>query len=763
MANTYNDPNFNIDTDCSVDDLTTIKGSAPDLDDVIWIYNDATLSWTDEDDAVELQCKQICYGETSGGAADAGKRLGHRSFTKAGVEIVFKGDASDHTLSGECANPASADDSSKDITLYARGTLANPIVFRNDNNAYDAAHQWSHYHQYGSFDQDYVHDKYATAAYDLYCADSRTNAAEQVFDHLTVTDCQHIFYMMDNGYKDLPLKARFITCHMENVVCHIVRSYGNILKLAATFDLSGFYGVNSGGSSLNWYFAGGKLNGGPGKLYFGTWLISLSDIRPTEVVPADLAAADAGTGETLTVTWSNGASYAAGDLVYIYNNAGDGLLSVGDATEGSLAVPGLTDDQSYTVYAKATSDGSHFSAASDTDTATPTHSGFDFPEASNVTDDDTVDGVAGTLDLPALNKVAPSDTLRGVAGTLDLPALNKVAPSDTLEGVAGTLDLPAISAVDPLDTLEGAAGTLDIPELAAVLDTDTLRGVAGTFDAPAYAAAYEAGRNTLIDTADVKAGEDIHQLGAHRTGALDITAPGTPVIACSATGVTVDGDAGATNSVYFRQYGPAAAPWALLGSRAGDGEVAYGDLSDGKYMFMAVSADAAGNLSLPSAARPRYVGGDERSIHERVWLDAAADLEAEGSLSKWRLDRKENRIQDILRGGEAPDGSLPYLCAEWGRETGEAAVDEYDEARGRLTVYLLIKDRAGEKAGTWDLARYVAVVQQTLEGDRTRGGLVLEWFCRRVECSRDLVRPYRLAAVECEYTFNPELAARVSV
>jgi len=143
------------------------------------------------------------------------------------------------------------------------------------------------------------------------------------------------------------------------------------------------------GNSLDWGFYVPAKTGIP--VYQSSILWNTDDITPTEVVPAGLAASDAGTNGEIIVTWTNAASYrdvddgdAVTDYVFVYDDSDDSLLGIGKADEGSLRITGLTNDTAYTVYAKASTDGYHFSGASGTASATPT-SGISVPSAPTIT------------------------------------------------------------------------------------------------------------------------------------------------------------------------------------------------------------------------------------------------------------------------------------------------------------------------------------------------------------------------------------------
>ena len=238
-----------------------------------------------------------------------------------------------------------------------------------------------------------------------------------------------------------------------------------------------------------------------------------------------------------------------------------------------------------------------------------------------------------------------------------------------------------------------------------------------------------------------------------------MAAPTTPTITAAATGITVDGDSGVTNYVYYRKVAVAPGAWTLLGSRSGDGAVLFGSLAAGKYQFLAVSLST--EYSLPSNLIDYYVGGSTQSIHQRVALDAAGAIEAEAALRGLYLDRQENRLSEILAGGGLPAGRLGYCCFELGRVREARGPEEYEYAEGELIVNLLSREGAGE-SGTFELARVAELVVQALDADRSRGGLCVSWWFKSSENTGAIMRPWRAALLRFGYQYGAEPGARVS-
>lgn len=119
---------------------------------------------------------------------------------------------------------------------------------------------------------------------------------------------------------------------------------------------------------------------------------------PTLTVPTGLALTDPETNGDLTVAWSNGGSYVAGDKVVLklWKTAdGEGTASYYffDATAGTGKVSGLTNASEYTGKAYATSDNYVASSYTSTTTGTPTAGAV--PVFSGITS--LVDNGDGTL------------------------------------------------------------------------------------------------------------------------------------------------------------------------------------------------------------------------------------------------------------------------------------------------------------------------------------------------------------------------------
>lgn len=614
MANAYAGGAFDIDTDTNVAGLTALKGGAPAGTDSIFVYNGATLTVESA-----LAILLISLGETSAGAATDGQRRGNLT-VDAGVAVTFTG-AADGLNSGVKSNPASAPGTaleSKSNTLSILGTAASPTLFDNSVGAPNAALRYLLNMKYGLFgEMGYytISNTYGNFsginALLIPSSDTYTTATEHdlgsptfVTGQIGAAHFNAIMLATDQACSlDVTVGDAVLTGGTTTTAKNLTLFYpsGGLNAYTGTFTWRSLKVTSAPAASSNvllWILSPGNAV----TRYMRSGQLSAADIRPTTTVPAGLAVANpspTADGE-LVVTWTNAASYAAGDKVVVYNAADDSVLGILDATLGTGRISGLTNGTAYTVYAKATSDNYVFSDAT-ANVGPTTCTGTDTPDGVNVAPDDTVRGVAGTIDLPAIAKVAPSDTLRGVAGTMDLPAINKVAPSDTLEGVAGTMDIPAISKVAPSDTLEGVAGTMDLPSITKVAPSDTLEGVAGTMDLPAI---------TSVDPLDTLEGVD----GTMDVPALSSVIPGdtlrgeagtyaAPSLVPTLT-VADDGDGSVTATIgnntaqvarlYYRLN--TGTSWTLHGTTlTGNGTI--GDLTGltqgAIYIFQAVPYDAA--------------------------------------------------------------------------------------------------------------------------------------------------------------------------
>jgi len=282
MANTYSAPNFNIDTDCNVADLTTLKGSAPTVSDYIYVFNGATLTIEQN-----LSCFAVMLGQTSAGAASAGQRYGYVVGTTGGITITFEDDAG-ATNTGIIANPTSADSSSKDCGVTLTGASGNNITITNPTDSATSDY-WTIYLMYfGTCDITYVTAKYYRYAFVL----PRPHSSYSNATALTVSHCE--FYpgnrasegaavfcvWAGNQAITIPFDLTYNTYHCD-LANHRYFAYGgDYADTGHEVDLSGLAVVGAGEYELSLVC---RLDVHTGSTaYFGTSKYEIdSDIRPS--------------------------------------------------------------------------------------------------------------------------------------------------------------------------------------------------------------------------------------------------------------------------------------------------------------------------------------------------------------------------------------------------------------------------------------------------------------------------------------------------
>ena len=497
MANSYVDPNFNIDTSCNVAALATLKNGAPDADDKIYVYNGATLTVEQA-----LACLIISLGETSAGAAADGQRRGNITIN-AGQTITFTGNAT-ATNSGLKVNPASAPGTaleSKSCTLTILGTAGSPSVFTNSVGAFNSSNRYMVQMYFGvlvagTLTMNYASTGSGASSFIFPASATYTTATSFVFDGINVATGNTASQMVIGDwcanaattsidYGRLNIDQSGVSVTGGSFTPHTptaglrgsgqIAWRGVIYKSAthATSSLLFLPRFNASGSAAYLYFSAGKVDG-------------TNDVRPTILVPTTLAAADSGTDGELTITWANGGSYAAGDEVIVYNSVGNAILGRLDATAGTGKITGLTNGNPYTVYAKASRDNFVFSAATaNAGAATPTDTAV-FPTVGNVHTGinygPTGADYAGTLTHPAVTAV--HDGVQYGAGGNELTGtLTHPAVADVESGVqygaggvelTGTFTKPAVGDVQSGVQYGGGGveftGTFDAPATGDVRD-----------------------------------------------------------------------------------------------------------------------------------------------------------------------------------------------------------------------------------------------------------------------------------------------------
>lgn len=364
----------------------------PVAGDSVYVHDGARLTM-DENGA----CLIISLGETSGGAAAGGQRYGKITW-QLGVTMAWDGDA-DRLNSGLKIDPALADASSKDCEWITEGVDGTRVVFTNSVGARNAANKWSIEALYGLVRGDYLDAQYSYTH--LIQVDPRSavsNASEFVLDHLRVlgglANGAAIFFLHTATENDIPLRSR--RGELEGAVA-IGNNYivNGTLRFLHDADVSDWKFYHTSGAIRVGPLYGFSLKAiSAPNYYIGDARISQTDIRGTELAPTSFAVTDGESDGDLIFTWANGGSYVSGkDWVHIFNNDGYTEIAVVDASLGTFEKGGFTNDVLITAYAKASSDGVHFSAATATDNATPTVSPGDVAPA-----------------IPVLVSVVPGDT-----------------------------------------------------------------------------------------------------------------------------------------------------------------------------------------------------------------------------------------------------------------------------------------------------------------------------------------------------------------
>lgn len=449
MANSYVDPNFNIDTSTNVAGLIALKGSAPALTDKIYVYNGATLTIEQA-----LSILLISLGETSSGAAGAGNRYGYLT-VNAGVTVTFKGDPT-YVNSGVKSNPASADTSSRGSILTINGASGSNAVFTNDGDALASSKRWQFNMTFGSVQADYLtarfpyHILFAISPNATY-----TTASSMKIDHFTATGlnvdtCSVVQFLANCS---IPVSLRFWDITVSAAVVGINISSWSYLASGGSLDNTGLKITCIGTSAYTLANVRHTPSATPG--YSDGFQLGQADTRPTQVVPAGLTLTDMQDG-TVKVEIGNAASYRTlavngiEDYIQLFDASGNARGGACSLTRynatldrkpiNCFIVAGVPLSAMANWYAKATSDGRNYSAASAVaSTITPTFK----PAVAKIMADAGGYGQAGAEFTPTLplNKVHQDH-----GGTLDLPALTALAADDTLEGVAGSIALNQILA-----------------------------------------------------------------------------------------------------------------------------------------------------------------------------------------------------------------------------------------------------------------------------------------------------------------------------
>jgi hypothetical protein len=441
---------FDLDTSVATSVLrTTIKGAAIAATDVICCYNGMTYT---EDEAYSRA--QVHAGKSVGatGTTVADATSGQRSaiiIRNPGVDCVFGGSAT-AIQSGYSSLLTAADATSKNSVLQIGTPTGARCADTNAGNAVDTSQKWTVNWPNGQVNiQNWdMHNTYQ-APFTVIAMDSSKTAGAPIAKNITM-----------DGFIAGSAGINIITCPVANI--DLVCDFSNIsITWLNNTSASGPTLINMGSTSL--LASGGKIifkdfnisltNTAPvypillrtdasaNRVYFGNGFVAFNDLRNTQVIPTGLALTNPGTGGELRFTITNAASYAAVDEIVIYNSTGDTLMAcIPISRYNSLGygiIAGLTDGASYTVYPKATSDNSTYSAAGATATGTPTLAATDpsFVALEATRNTLTVNGEADV----SLNKTWQ---YRGTTKTGSLVVASATAP--TIEDIKNITSTSAI-------------------------------------------------------------------------------------------------------------------------------------------------------------------------------------------------------------------------------------------------------------------------------------------------------------------------------
>jgi len=469
VANSYSAPNFNIDTSTDVAGLTILKGSAPALTDLIYVYNGATLT-------VEgaLSILKIILGTTSSGAyGTASGRWGILT-VNVGQTITFAGNAT-AANSGILINPTTADaTASKQCQLNINGTAANPCILTNDGDASDINKKWTISGGYGTVIVTHTDHRYHYGR--AYTALSG-NSATQNIPH-KINNCS---FMGATGALEHIQTGTLIDTVMDfrfNTFSPLITNTYGIGNTAAVIASGGavlWDGCVFSSAVLDIFWCHFRQTNG----YYMNGRVQYDLNTPTVVVPTGLTFTDTETG-AIKVTISNITSYrtqaadSVEDYIQLYDAAGNMRGGPCSKTEYVAAldrkpascflVDGVPLSLMSRWYAKATSDNYNYSAASEVaadvaPTFKPIPSETLIGRNYGLFHAEFVGALnASTPTLPSENDVR-KDTIYGYTGSeqlgnLLLPIVSIVKKSEQY-GANGT---ELTGTYDPSGSITGAAG-----------------------------------------------------------------------------------------------------------------------------------------------------------------------------------------------------------------------------------------------------------------------------------------------------------------
>jgi hypothetical protein len=273
----YLAPNFDIDTSTNVAGLTALKGGAPALTDLIYIYNAALVTIE-----ANMSILLISQGETSAGAAPAGQKRGDLQIN-AGVTVTFAG-AAVATNSGIKMNPAGAAAESLNCLLNIFGVAPNMVTLTNSVGAVNAANKWTIQNEYGTPYIEWTNLLYAYQyVISLNCRSTRMNGAFAYIQNCTFNGMagavQGTNISINHSGQCRPIYARNNTINAQDISQILVGSDGgNWVVGTSLIDVSGYRFIVTGAGVLVRPLQVGFLVGNPA--YGGECILStISDIR----------------------------------------------------------------------------------------------------------------------------------------------------------------------------------------------------------------------------------------------------------------------------------------------------------------------------------------------------------------------------------------------------------------------------------------------------------------------------------------------------
>jgi len=290
---------YNISSDTAISTLSPITG------DRFFVYNGATLTLD-----ISFSALQIIIGDTKTGAASAGQKYGIVT-ANAGITITWDGNATANN-SGIKMSPTTPGVESKNSVLNINGTAENPVVFTNSQGANNTNFKYTINNLYGSVNGDYLTcNNFWTAIFSAITGLSANSSSNHKLTNIVagpVGGSANLITIVAAAGISLQFDFRFssVTSNTGYTVTLVYTASG--ITTGGKIDLSGFTGINSGGSASNISPVNQAITGTLTRYYVEQCLLDFVDIRPTKIIPLDLSFVDLKDG-TIKATISNIASY----------------------------------------------------------------------------------------------------------------------------------------------------------------------------------------------------------------------------------------------------------------------------------------------------------------------------------------------------------------------------------------------------------------------------------------------------------------------